>query len=192
MTSIQNWPIWSQFLDKRDETRHLGVINLHPLEYSGKKSSRLTMMTSAPPSSGGRSGPPGESQYLFALSSIHSVKVFLSSTLIHSPGLLTPWRILWTVLVIRNTPGFGFGTYLGYKLATIAFKLRRSFIPSQVNSNKSRKSYESMSHQSNSATLWCATEECYLCSFVFQHCREFHHGSPCRGTACSLEVLGGQ
>jgi hypothetical protein len=103
-------------------------------------------MTSAPPSSGGRSGPPGESQYRLALSSIQSVNVFLSSVLIHSPGLLTPWRILCIVFVIRKTPGFGFGTYLSHRLAAIVSRMLKTCIPSQIDPNKLSESNKSMSH----------------------------------------------
>lgn len=68
---------------------------------------------SAPPSLGGCSGPPLQSQYLSACSVIHPATCSFSSVEMRTPGSATPWRILCTVLVIRKTPGFGFGTYLG-------------------------------------------------------------------------------
>ena len=114
MTSVQDWPVGGDILDKRNKTRHLRVINLRNFENPEtlKACGIHTTMMSAPPSLGGLNGPPSDSQYRLALSSIQSCRIFLSSVLIDSSSAATPCRILWTVLVILNTPGFGFGTYL--------------------------------------------------------------------------------
>lgn len=71
-----------------------------------------TTTRSAPPSEGGFSGPSGHIQYRLAFSLIHSITISLFSFDTRSPGLDTPWRILWMVFVTRKTPGRGFGTYL--------------------------------------------------------------------------------
>jgi hypothetical protein len=90
------------------------------------------MITSAPPSDGSRKGPPSESQYRVALSLIQSVMLFLSLADIRSSGFATPWRILWTFLVIRNTPGLGLGTYLC--VYELEMNERQEFISYQVKS----------------------------------------------------------
>lgn len=89
----------------------LGVIFFTMGISPGIWGSSMTII-SAPPSEGRASGPPGDVQCRFAFSWIHSDMISLHSSVNRSSGLDTPWRMLWFVLVIRNTPGRGLGTYL--------------------------------------------------------------------------------
>lgn len=70
MRSIENWAAWCRFLDEWNEAGHLRVINLAWLVHAWYNWGEygLTMTTSAPPSSGARSGPPSENQYRAAFS----------------------------------------------------------------------------------------------------------------------------
>lgn len=82
------------------------------------------IIISAPPSDGGRNGPPGINQYLLAFSWIQSVTLSQSSFVHRSPGFETPCKMLWFVLVIRKTPGRGFGTYLGTRFQLFLWSVR--------------------------------------------------------------------
>jgi hypothetical protein len=153
------------------------------------------MITSAPPSSGGRRGPPEDSQYRFALSTIQSDTTSMSAELIRSVGSLTPWRILCMFLVILKTPGFGLGTYLTTSMSETACQKRgspNSYLPRQIHFQEHTQSDQSMSHERYSTTLRRATEECNLCFLSFEGDDKFHHCVPSGRSACCHVVLDTQ
>ena len=84
-----------------------------------------TTITSAPPFDRGASGHPSFVQKRIALSIPQSSTTFWLSALNRSSALATPWRMLWLVLVIRKTAGFGLGTDLDL-VSDAPFSLRRN------------------------------------------------------------------
>jgi len=77
--SVEDGAVRGKRLDEGNEARHLRIINLQWLVGFYKEVRLLTMTTSAPPSSGGRRGPPSDSQYRRALSSTQPVMAAFSS-----------------------------------------------------------------------------------------------------------------
>lgn len=108
-------------------------------------------------------------------------------------GWLTPWRMLWMFLVMRNTPGRGFGTARGYQKCpdccgkqTVALT-----IPSQVNAHETCESHQGVTHQSDTASLRSGAEESDLGLIASELLGVRQHGFPSRGAARILVVLDG-
>lgn len=109
--TIDNRELRPHFFDERNQTWHLRIIcdvsswyqvEKFNLEYQPMKA------TSTPP---GAKGPPSAVQRR-PFFKIHASKASLASCVRRRSGAATPCRILWLFLVVRNTAGDGFGTYL--------------------------------------------------------------------------------
>lgn len=132
-------------------------------------------MTSAPPSDAALSGPLCLSQYLCALSTIQH-RIFSScSSVARTSGPTAPWRILWLVLVMRNTSGLGLGTNL---LGQHRQLPNGGYSPLNLNTLSSQEPQQCMPHQCDTTTLRSGTEEHNPRISIFDRFDMFLRSSP--------------
>jgi hypothetical protein len=104
-------------------------------------------------------------------------------------GWLTPWRMLWMFLVMRNTPGRGLGTTRCYSKVENGVWASVLTIPRQVDTHETRKSHQCVTHECDSASLGSRAEKSNLCLVAPELLGVRQHGFPCSMATRILVVL---
>lgn len=120
-----------------------------------------------------------------------------SSAVMRWSGWLTPWRMLWTFLVILKTPGRGLGTLWGVsnREQKASRRLEGGFmaltIPGQIDTHQTSEADQCVTHESDTAPLGSGAKKGHADVIPTKLFSISQHALPGARTARVLVVLQG-